>query len=65
MEAALRRIDAEGLFGVGPTRDEVLLLVTTMPPDEADAAFATRLNPPGPLLSAWLEEAAEGHPGRD
>ena len=60
MEEALRALDGQGLFGVGQARDEVLLLVFTMPPDESDAGFATRLNPPGPLLSAWLEAAAEG-----
>ncbi|GIG39318.1 DUF4303 domain-containing protein [Cellulomonas phragmiteti] len=61
MEAALRLLDGEGLFGVGPAREQVLLLVATMPPDESDAGFACRLNPPGPLLTAWLEEASEGY----
>ncbi len=60
MEAALCRLDDEGLFGTGTEREWVLLLVTTMPPDETDAEFARRLNPPGPLLDAWLAEAAEG-----
>lgn len=60
MEAALRRLDAEGVFGTGTGRDRVLLLVTPLPPDASDARFARRLNPPGPLLDAWLEEAAEG-----
>jgi len=64
MEEALRVLDAQGLFGVGHARAEVLLLVLTMPPDESDAGVATRLNPPGPLLSAWLAEAAEGYVGR-
>lgn len=60
LEEALRRLDGEGLFGTGPARDEVLLLVATMPPDESDAGFARRLNASGPLLDAWLREAAEG-----
>jgi hypothetical protein len=60
MEAALRAIDAEGLVGRGVDRDKALLLVALMPPDESDAGFARRLNPPGPLLEAWLAEAAEG-----
>lgn len=60
MEAALRTLDEEGLFGRGPERLEALLLVALMPPDESDAGFARRLNPPGPLLDAWLAEAAEG-----
>lgn len=60
MEAALRQLDDDGLFGQDSDRDRVLLLVATMPPDESDAAFAKRLNPSGPLLDAWLDEAAEG-----
>lgn len=61
MEAALRMLDAEGLFGSGRERDRTLLLVMTMPPDETDAVFARSLNPPSPLLTAWLEEASEGY----
>lgn len=61
MEAALRLLDGENLFGTGRARERVLLLVTTMPPDESDAGFARRLNAPGPLLTAWLEEASEGY----
>jgi len=60
MEESLRRLDSEGLFGIGAQREAVLLLVATMPPDESDSGFARRLNPPGPLLEAWLREAAEG-----
>ncbi|WP_179210946.1 DUF4303 domain-containing protein [Cellulomonas iranensis] len=60
MEAVLRTLDAEGLFGTGAAREATLLLVATMPPDESDAGFARRLNPPGPLLDDWLVEAAEG-----
>lgn len=63
MESALRALDADGLFGAGDARADVLLLVTTMPPDETAAAFARRLNPVGPLLSAWLDEASEGGAG--
>ncbi|WP_349828636.1 DUF4303 domain-containing protein [Brevibacterium litoralis] len=60
MEEALRRLDAEGVFGTGEARQEVLLLVATMPPDETEAERGRRMNPPGPLLDAWLAEAAEG-----
>lgn len=59
MEAALRALDADGLFGAGDARADVLLLVTTMPPDETGAETARRLNPASPLLAAWLDEAAE------
>ena len=61
MEAALRLLDGEGVFGTGQARERVLLLVATMPPDESDAGFARRLIPPGLLLTAWLEEASEGY----
>lgn len=60
IQEALRRLDQEGLFGRDAERDGVLLLVATMPPDHNDAGFARRLNPSGPLLEAWLREAAEG-----
>jgi hypothetical protein len=60
MEAAWCQLDTEGLLGTGAARAATLLLVATMPPDESDAGFARRLNPPGPLLDAWLAEAAEG-----
>ncbi|MBY0688266.1 DUF4303 domain-containing protein [Microbacterium marinilacus] len=62
MEAALHALDDEGFFGVGAERAQTLLLVSPMPPDHSDAGFARRLNPPGELLSAWLDEAAEGYP---
>lgn len=60
MEAALRRLDDQGLFGIGEDRARVLLLVATMPPSDSEAELGRRLNPPSPLLDAWLEEAAEG-----
>jgi len=59
MEAALRALDAGGLFGAGDARADVLLLVTTMPPDETGVESARRLNPASPLLASWLDEAAE------
>ncbi|UOQ58760.1 DUF4303 domain-containing protein [Leucobacter allii] len=52
LEAALRRLDQEGMFGIGDERSRVLLVVATMPPDESDAGFARRLNLSGPLLDA-------------
>ena len=59
MEEALRILDAEGVFGTGAQRAGRLLLVASMPPDETDTGYARRLNPPGPLLGQWLDEAAE------
>lgn len=54
METALRRLDDEGLFGVGVARADVLVLVEVVPDDEENVARARRLNPPGPALDAWL-----------
>ncbi|RSM74074.1 hypothetical protein DL991_30845 [Amycolatopsis sp. WAC 01375] len=54
METALRRLDDEGLFGVGVARENMLVLVEVVPDDEENVARARRLNPPGPALDAWL-----------
>ncbi|GAA4216737.1 DUF4303 domain-containing protein [Actinocatenispora rupis] len=54
IEAALRQLDAEGLFGTGTDRAEVLVLAEVVPGDEENADRARRLNPPGPALDAWL-----------
>ena len=58
METALRRLDGEGLFGVGEARAGVLVLVEVVPGDEENVPAARRLNPPGPALDAWLGPAA-------
>jgi hypothetical protein len=58
MEAALAELDAEGLFGIGPERDQVVVLVEVMPPDYTNTERARRLNPPS-ALETWLREAAE------
>ncbi|KAB8162017.1 DUF4303 domain-containing protein [Streptomyces sp. 3MP-14] len=62
MEEALRRLDAEGLFGTGRERGRLLLAAGTMPPDEEDAGAVRRLNPPGALREEWLRDAAEQPP---
>lgn len=59
LEEALRLLDIEGVFGAGEARQQVLLLVATMPPDPSDAAYARRLNPDGPRFRDWLREASE------
>ena len=59
LKESLRLLDIDGVFGRDEARGRVLLLVATMPPDESDAGYARRLNPPGPLLEDWIEEAAE------
>ncbi|SDP08754.1 DUF4303 domain-containing protein [Lentzea jiangxiensis] len=58
METALRRLDGEGLFGVGEARAGVLVLVEVVPGGEENAPAARRLNPPGPALDAWLGSSA-------
>jgi hypothetical protein len=59
LEAALARLDAEGLFGTGPERAGLLVMIEVMPPDETNTWRALRLNPPGELLQEWLREVAE------
>lgn len=54
METALSRLDAEGLFGVGEARANVLVLAEVVPGDTENEDRARRLNPPGPALDTWL-----------
>ncbi|AUI58947.1 hypothetical protein B1H26_22075 [Amycolatopsis sp. BJA-103] len=54
METALLRLADEGLFGVGEARADVLALVEVVPGDEENVDRASRLNPPGSALDAWL-----------
>jgi hypothetical protein len=58
MEDAMRRLDAEGLFGQGPERSTVVINVEVAPPDSSNTERAVRLNPPD-ALTEWLLEAAE------
>lgn len=58
MEAALSRLDAEGVFGKGASRSGTVILVEVAPPDRSNTDRALRLNPPE-ALREWLEEAAE------
>jgi uncharacterized protein DUF4303 len=58
LEAAMGRLDREGLFGTGPARAEVVVNVECMPPDRTSTERALRMNPPAALV-AWLKEAAE------
>lgn len=57
-EAAIARVDAEGLFGVGEQRKRIAVLLEVMPPDHTNTPIAKRLNPPAAIAS-WLREAAE------
>ena len=58
MESAMQRLDAQGLFGEGVRRHQIVIHVEVMPPDYTNTLRALRLNPPE-SLSAWLAEAAE------
>lgn len=58
MEAAMARIDTEGLFGVGGRRLEMVAIVEVAPPDHTNTERAVRLNPPE-ALKTWLKEAGE------
>ena len=58
IEAAMARLDAEGLFGSGEQRNGIVVLVEVMPPDGSNTLRAIRLNPER-ALKAWLNEAAE------
>ena len=62
MVGALADLDAEGFFGVGASRDAVVLNVTTPGHDtEAELlASARRINPPGALVRYEADLAAPG-----
>jgi hypothetical protein len=57
-EEAIRRLDGEGLFGIGDARLNVALMVEVMPPDFTNIGRARRLNP-SEAIDEWLAEAAE------
>ena len=58
MEAAMARLDHEGLFGSGPRRLSIVINAEVMPPDNSNVERALRLNPRA-ALAEWLREAAE------
>jgi hypothetical protein len=58
MEAAMARLDAEGVFGRGQERARIVINVEVMPPDHTNTERAIRLNPRA-ALENWLKEAAE------
>ncbi len=58
MEWAMRRLDAEGAFGVGLQRSGVVVGVEEMPPSPGNTLRMKRLNPLEALVG-WLAEAAE------
>ena len=58
MVSAMRQLDKEGLFGTGRRRNDIVVNVECMPPDQSNTVRAKQLNPPT-ALSEWLSEAAE------
>ncbi len=60
LESALRELDQEGLFGVGESRNQIMINVEVVPPDWTNTERAKRLNSPSSLpLKEWLKEMAE------
>ncbi len=60
MEAAIKRLDKEGMFAVNQKRNDVVVLVEVMPPDYTNTERAYRMNHVNSeIFSEWLEEAAE------
>ncbi|MBC9248442.1 DUF4303 domain-containing protein, partial [Paracoccus sp. 11-3] len=60
MTKAMQALSAEGLFGDGQKRENLLLIVEVVPPDASNTERARLLNKAGsPALEAWIEEAAE------
>jgi len=55
LEAAVSRLDGEGLFGSGERRAGVLVLVENVPWDDSNVERVRRMNPRGPLRQEWLE----------
>lgn len=57
MEAAMKRLDASGLFGTSKERECVVINVEQALPDGDGAEYdrALRLNPSSALLSEYLE----------
>ncbi len=60
MLTALKQADAAGIFGEGEERENVLVLLLTLPPDVSDLEHARILNSASALLSRW---EAEGYSG--
>lgn len=44
MEAAMKRLDQEGIFAINQERDDVIILVEVMPPDYANTERAYKMN---------------------
>ena len=55
MEEALKRLDEKGFFGVGDSREHVVINVEVAPPDYNEYERAMRLNPQSLLLFEYLE----------
>lgn len=58
MEEALRRLDSGGVFGVGISREAIVIAAEIMPPVPSNTDRVKRLNP-SVALTEWLAEAAE------
>lgn len=60
MVTAMQQADANGIFGSGESRLNLLINVEVMPPDETNVIRAKELNPKNSkILPIWIEEAGE------
>ena len=60
METAMSLLDKEGLFEITQNRDEVVVLVETMPPDYTNTQRAYRMNSrDSQIFKEWIIEAAQ------
>lgn len=58
MEEAMLRLDEEGLFAINQARENVIVLVEVMPPDEENIIRAYRMNHSNSqIFREWREEA--------
>ena len=64
MEAAMKELNDQGVFGAGRDRSKLVINVEVMPPDYGNTQRAIRLNPLS-ALSEWLLAAAEPIPGAE
>lgn len=58
MEEALKRLDKNGLFGIGDERKKIVITAEVVPPDYTNTARVQRLNPDS-IIQEWLEFCSE------
>lgn len=61
MERALKRLNDKGVFGIGESRNKIMINVEVVPPDYENTYRAIRLNPIE-AINEWLKNMAEPLP---